>query len=182
MAGSRLSTQSALSEAKEMLGPGTDTTSATLAHILWALSLSKDLQDGLISELEIAKWPTDMAALESLPLLVACVREGVRWTGAAAAMLPRIVPKGGSLLDGKHIVEGVRLFKEELNLGLRADLRQVMISSSPIWYLHDETAFPEPHKYRPSRWLSNEEHNATSRRNEYYMPFSKGPSTCVGVQ
>lgn len=108
MAGSRLSTQSALSEAKEMLGPGTDTTSATLAHILWALSLNRDLQDRLVSELELANWPTDMSALESIPLLVACVREGIRWTGAAAAMLPRIVPKGGSLLDGKHIVEGVK--------------------------------------------------------------------------
>ncbi|KAJ5768537.1 benzoate 4-monooxygenase cytochrome p450 [Penicillium manginii] len=107
MAGSRLSTQSALSEAKEMLGPGTDTTSATLAHILWALSLNKGFQDEIFSELEIANWPTDMAALESLPLLVACVREGVRWTGAAAAMLPRIVPKGGSQLDGKHVPEGL---------------------------------------------------------------------------
>lgn len=108
MAGSRLSTQSALSEAKEMLGPGTDTTSATLAHILWALSLNRDLQDRLVSELELVNWPTDMSTLESIPLLVACVREGIRWTGAAAAMLPRIVPKGGSLLDGKHIAEGVR--------------------------------------------------------------------------
>jgi cytochrome P450 len=122
MAGSRLSTQSALSEAKEMLGPGTDTTSATLAHILWALSLNKGFQDEIFSELEIANWPTDMAALESLPLLVACVREGVRWTGAAAAMLPRIVPKGGSQLDGKHVPEGVRLFKRDLNLGHLADL------------------------------------------------------------
>ncbi|KAJ5890467.1 uncharacterized protein N7473_006695 [Penicillium subrubescens] len=163
MAGPRLSTQSALSEAKEMLGPGTDTTSATLAHILWALSLNKRLQDDLFLELEQANWPTDMAALESIPLLVACVKEGIRWTGAAAAMLPRIVPKGGSVLGGKYVAGGT------------------MISSSPIWYLHDEIAFPEPHKYRPSRWLSKDVIEATTLSNEYYIPFSKGPGTCVGV-
>lgn len=107
MAGLRLSTQSALSEAKEMLGPGTDTTSATLAHILWALSLNEDLQDQLFLELDAAQWPTDMSALESLPLLVACVKEGIRWTGAAAAMLPRMVPKGGALLAEKYVEGGV---------------------------------------------------------------------------
>ncbi|KAJ5094592.1 Cytochrome P450 [Penicillium angulare] len=107
MAGSRISTQSALSEAKEMLGPGTDTTSATLAHILWALSLNQSLQNTLVSELENLKWPTDMTALESIPLLVACVKEGIRWTGAAAAMLPRIVPRGGTLFDGQYLPKGV---------------------------------------------------------------------------
>ncbi|KAF3385185.1 Cytochrome P450 monooxygenase yanH, partial [Penicillium rolfsii] len=163
MAGPRLTTQSALSEAKEMLGPGTDTTSATLAHILWALSLNKALQEKLFVKLEQANWPTDMAALESIPLLVACVKEGIRWTGAAAAMLPRIVPKGGSLLGAKFVAGGT------------------MISSSPIWYLHDEIAFPEPHKYRPGRWLSDDVSEANTLRNEYYIPFSKGPGTCVGV-
>jgi cytochrome P450 len=57
-----------------------------------------------------------------------------------------------------------------------------MISSSPIWYLHDEIAFPEPQKYRPSRWLSDDVSEATTLRNEYYIPFSKGSGTCVGVQ
>jgi cytochrome P450 len=57
-----------------------------------------------------------------------------------------------------------------------------MISSSPIWYLHDEIAFPDPHKYRPGRWLSDDISEAATLRNEYYIPFSKGPGTCVGVQ
>jgi cytochrome P450 len=125
MAGPRLSTQSALSEAKEMLGPGTDTTSATLAHILWALSLNKRLQDDLFLELEQANWPTDMAALESIPLLVACVKEGIRWTGAAAAMLPRIVPKGGSVLGGKYVAGGVSFFFSCFLLLFRPDVELI---------------------------------------------------------
>jgi cytochrome P450 len=108
MAGARIPEQCALSEAKEMLGPGTDTTSATLAHILWALSLNKPLQEDLVSDLAAAKWPTDMTALESIPTLTACVMEGIRWTGAAAAMLPRIVPPSGAVLGGIQVPGGVR--------------------------------------------------------------------------
>ncbi|PWY83570.1 benzoate 4-monooxygenase cytochrome p450 [Aspergillus heteromorphus CBS 117.55] len=163
MSEERIPEQSALSEAKEMLGPGTDTTSATLAHILYALSLNQTFQEDLVSDLQAAGWSVDMSALESIPRLVASVKEGIRWTGAAAAMLPRIVPQGGYLLAGKHLPGGT------------------MISSSPIWYLRDETAFPDPERYRPSRWLVQENTEATSLRDDYYVPFSKGASTCVGI-
>ncbi|KAJ5907369.1 hypothetical protein N7495_000051 [Penicillium taxi] len=163
MAGSRFPAQSALSEAKEMLGPGTDTTSATLAHILWALSLDRAFQEDLVSELESSNWPTDMTELESLPKLVACVKEGIRWTGAAAAMLPRIVPKGGCELEGIYVPGGT------------------MVSSSPIWYLRDEDAFPEPDLYRPSRWLAKDQHAVAPLNKEYYIPFSRGPNVCIGI-
>ncbi|RAL02994.1 benzoate 4-monooxygenase cytochrome p450 [Aspergillus ibericus CBS 121593] len=161
MANHRISEQSALSEAKEMLGPGTDTTSATLAHILYALSLNQAFQNELVSDLEAAGWPTDMTALESTPRLKACVKEGIRWTGAAAAMLPRIVPKGGYVLAGKNLPGGT------------------MISSSPIWYLRDEVAFPDPERYRPTRWRQDTD-ESTALRDDYYIPFSKGASTCIG--
>ena len=59
---------------------------------------------------------------------------------------------------------------------------QTMISSSPIWYLHDDTAFPEPYYYRPDRWLEKDSEDSTALRNDYYIPFSKGPSTCIGNQ
>lgn len=57
-----------------------------------------------------------------------------------------------------------------------------MVSSSPIWYLRDETAFPEPEKYRPRRWLTSNSAVVNELANEYYVPFSKGPGTCVGIQ
>lgn len=92
-----------------MLGPGTDTTSATLAHILWALSFNQTLQESLVSDLRTSGWTTDMAELEAIPRLVACVKEGIRWTGAASAMLPRIVPTEGALLTEKLLPAGVSL-------------------------------------------------------------------------
>ncbi|KAL3467188.1 cytochrome P450 [Aspergillus heterothallicus] len=163
MAGARIPEQCALSEAKEMLGPGTDTTSATLAHILWALSLDPSFQEELVSDLATSGWFTEMSALESIPTLTACVMEGIRWTGAAAAMLPRIVPTGGAVLAGIQVPGGT------------------MVSSSPIWYLRDQKAFPDPYRFQPRRWLDKNDEIATSLRNEYYVPFSKGASSCVGI-
>ncbi len=109
MIASRLPAPSALSEAKEMLGPGTDTTSATLAHILWALAHDISYQNALFQDLTDAKWPSDMSSLESIPRLRAAVKEGIRRTGAAAAMLPRVVPAGGVNLAGNYIPGGVSL-------------------------------------------------------------------------
>ena len=109
MLASNLPATTALSEAKEMLGPGTDTTSASLAHILWALAHDIPYQDALFRDLEAAGWPTDVNSLDSIPLLRAAIREGIRWTGAAAAMLPRVVPGEGAILAGVFVPGGVGL-------------------------------------------------------------------------
>ncbi|RAL08752.1 cytochrome P450 [Aspergillus homomorphus CBS 101889] len=167
MAGGRMSEQSALSEAKEMLGPGTDTNSATLAHILYALSFNEALQADLVRDLEAAGWPTDTSALEAIPRLVAAVKEGIRWTGATAAMLPRIFPRGGYRLAGN------RLAGNRLPGG-------IMIASSPIRYLRNEVAVPDPERYRSERWLTHEKNDATLLRDDYYIPFCKGAPTCIG--
>ncbi|KAL0783396.1 hypothetical protein CaCOL14_001302 [Colletotrichum acutatum] len=100
-------TQTALSEAKENLGPGTDTTSASLAHILYALSWNPTYQQKLYQDLASRGFPTDFNTLENIPRLKACVKEGIRWAGASVAMLPRVVPKGGVELCGNFIPEGV---------------------------------------------------------------------------
>lgn len=90
-----------------MLGPGTDTTSATLAHILWALAHDIEFQNELVRDLEYAGWPTEMGPLEEVTRLRAAVKEGIRWAGAAAAMLPRVVPEGGATLAGVFVAGGV---------------------------------------------------------------------------
>lgn len=108
---SGLPLKTSLSEAKENLGPGTDTTSATLAHIIWALSHNLQFQERLFQDLQGKNFSSDLSDLEAVPRLRACVKEGIRWTGAAAVMLPRLVPQGGIELDGKFIPEGVSVFQ-----------------------------------------------------------------------
>ncbi|UPL04164.1 hypothetical protein LCI18_015098 [Fusarium solani-melongenae] len=149
----------------ENLGPGTDTTSATLAHILWALAQNPDYQKALYEDLAAISFSTDMTTLESVPRLQACVKEGIRWAGAAAAMLPRIVPSGGIELHGKFIPGGT------------------VLTSSPIWYQHDKTAFPNPQVYNPYRWLTDDcrRMSEDKLRDRFYIPFSRGANICMGA-
>lgn len=176
----------ALSEAKEMLGPGTDTVSATLSHILFALASSPSIQNQLIHELDAHSWPKDLASLEQLPLLKAVVKEGVRWTGAATAMLPRVVPAEGVVLEGIFIPGGVSaisiLPSSVVNPFHNADAPQTVLGTSPTWYLHDPIAFPSPKSFRPFRWLDTSLSPAAALlREEYYVPFSKGSAACIGM-
>ncbi|KAJ3546621.1 hypothetical protein NM208_g1915 [Fusarium decemcellulare] len=162
---SGLPPETALSEATENLGPGTDTTSATLAHILWALAQNPGYQNLLHHDLQDGSFSTDMTTLENIPRLQACVKEGIRWAAAAAAMLPRIVPHGGIELHGKFIPEGT------------------VLTSSPIWYLHDKTAFPRPELYDPFRWLTSDGRGMSqdALRDRFYIPFSRGANICMGA-
>ncbi|EXJ79940.1 hypothetical protein A1O3_08226 [Capronia epimyces CBS 606.96] len=164
---SGLHPQTALSEARENLGPGTDTTSATLAHILWALAHNPQYQNKLRQELSALGFPTDLKGLDEVPRLKASVKEGIRWTGAAAAMLPRIVPPEGVMLEGVFLPGGTT------------------VTSSPIWYLRDQNAFPNPTYYNPYRWLTADGTALSDNqplRDKYYIPFSKGANVCIGAQ
>ncbi|KUL81487.1 hypothetical protein ZTR_09394 [Talaromyces verruculosus] len=162
---SGLPPKTSLSEAKENLGPGTDTTSATLAHIIWALSHNIQFQERLFQDLQNNNFSSAISDLEAVPRLRACVKEGIRWTGAAAVMLPRLVPQGGIELHGKFIPEGV------------------ILSSSPIWYLRDAIAFPNPKDFDPYRWLTPDglEISQNQLRDKFYIPFSKGGNSCIGA-
>ncbi|KAK1928061.1 benzoate 4-monooxygenase cytochrome p450 [Papiliotrema laurentii] len=163
--GIELFDQTSLAEARENLGPGTDTTSMTLAHILWALAHDTKLQRALHGVLEAHGFPKRLDKLEQIPLLQACVKEGVRWAGAAAAMLPRVTPVGGVELDGRYIPEGT------------------IVTSSPIWYLRDAEAFPQPDRYDPYRWVTADGAELTENelRDRFYIPFSKGANICIGA-
>jgi hypothetical protein len=113
---SHLPPSAVLSEAKEMLGPGTDSTGVTCGHILWGLAHDVKFQDELARDLAIAGWPTGLSQLEGIPRLRAAVKEGIRWAGAASAMLPRAVPEGGAMLAGKFIPGGVSAPKAGLKV------------------------------------------------------------------
>ncbi|KXH47632.1 cytochrome P450 [Colletotrichum nymphaeae SA-01] len=156
-------TQTALSEAKENLGPGTDTTSASLAHILYALSWNPTYQQKLYQDLASRGFPTDFNTLENIPRLRGCVKEGIRWAGASVAMLPRVVPKGGVELCGNFVPEGT------------------IVTSSPVWYLRDKYAYPNPELFNPYRWIDDSGLNTTEDvlRDKFYVAFSKGANTCI---
>jgi cytochrome P450 len=100
----------ALSEACETLGPGTNATSSSLAHTLWALAHNHDFQEKLRQDLADAGFPTDFLSLAKIPRLLACIKEGIRWTGASCGLLPRIVQQEALELPcGVPLPRGVRI-------------------------------------------------------------------------
>lgn len=61
---------------------------------------------------------------------------------------------------------------------------QTTITSSPIWYLRDRNAFPNPTYYNPYRWLTADGTALSENqplRDKYYIPFSKGANICIGA-
>ena len=92
---------------------GSDTTSITLSAILYYLcrypltmeKLRRELEDnakaGNISD------PITFLEAQKLPYLQAVIKEGLRIHPATGFTMPRIVPKGGQTIVGRHFPEGV---------------------------------------------------------------------------
>jgi len=81
----------------------------------------------------------------------------------AAGAFYRAVLNDGILLENKyHIPAGV-------DIGV------------PIYAIHhNEEYYPEPFKYRPERWLSNDDTGSTTLAKKAFCPFQIGPRGCVG--
>ena len=52
-----------------------------------------------------------------------------------------------------------------------------MITSVCYCYHYDPNYFPSPHTFNPERWLSP----AALQLENRFMPFSKGPRSCIGI-
>ncbi|KAK6428337.1 hypothetical protein LTR95_015520 [Oleoguttula sp. CCFEE 5521] len=89
--GDRLGDRDVELEATNLIVAGTDTTAITLTYLAEVAALPREYTH---------------AELETLPLLNATLQETLRLYGAAAAMLPRVVPSGGVNLDGYFLPEG----------------------------------------------------------------------------
>lgn len=48
---------------------------------------------------------------------------------------------------------------------------------SPYYVLYDPEIFKDPEEFKPERWLDPD---ASTKLDPYYVPFSRGPRSCVG--
>ncbi|RGP81374.1 cytochrome p450 monooxygenase [Fusarium longipes] len=158
----KLTDEELVAESSTLFFAGTDTTASTVAIALWHLLHKPDVYARLRAELkaimpEKNSQPT-LKELESLPLLSACIKEGLRITCPPRGRLPRVVPAEGLQCNGVFIPPG-------------------SIVTSPISYLlFDEKVFPKPLEYNPDRWLQD---NAKELET-YLYPFSRGTRSCIG--
>ncbi|KAL2860830.1 cytochrome P450 [Aspergillus lucknowensis] len=163
-----------VTEAANLIVAGSDTTGITLTYLVWAvLSHPSTLQRDLEDELSSLEDSYDDAALETLPLLNAVIKETLRLYGAAPGSLPRSVPEGGASFLGYFIPGG-------------------MTVSTQSYTLHrDRELFPDPEVFDVTRWLlpgtygsggtTGASNSSQTQTAPAFSPFGTGPRTCLGI-
>lgn len=94
-------------EAGNLIVAGSDTTGITITYLLYNVIKNPHLQQQLETEVQALPEDFSSADVEGLRLLNAVIEEALRLFGAAPGSLPRMVPKGGTDLDGYFLPEGI---------------------------------------------------------------------------
>ncbi|KXT19053.1 hypothetical protein AC579_8761 [Pseudocercospora musae] len=136
----------------------TETTSSALAFIYYELAKNSTLQQELYQELMSADTDEE---LDSLKLLDACIKEGLRFRPPVALTGSRLVPQGGLEVCGHYLPEGTVITTQSLSMSRqRPDL------------------FPDYDTYNAHRWL--QEDGKSAERKHLLVPFGVGSRRCPG--
>lgn len=156
-----LSAGEILAECSVMMNAGTDTTTAALTNTMFLLCKHPKIWSKLRDELDGVSSGYDVLSYESvaqLPYLRACIEESLRVKPASSMGLPRVVPKGGRVIAGKFVAEGVT------------------VSVPTYTLLRNADAFENPSEYNPDRWSTGDK----AKMDKCHLPFSTGPRACIG--
>jgi cytochrome P450 len=135
----------------------TETTSSALAFIFYELAKNQALLGKVHEELQTLD---PHGELDSLKLLDACIKEGLRFRPPVALTGSRLAPKGGLNVLGYHLPQGTVITTQSLSMSRqRPDL------------------FPDYDVYNPARWL--DEKDAAEKRR-LLVPFGVGARRCPG--
>ena len=170
------------SEMFDNLGAAHETARITLVYIQWELSRRPELQSVLRAELltlsppityptksntsiELSSLPYPQA-VDKLPLLEAILKEILRLYPPSPALLPRITPTGGAIIDGYVIPPGTK------------------VGTSAHCMHRNEEVFPEAGEFKPERWLEDGwvKGNEDRRKemNKWFWAFGSGGRMCIG--
>ncbi|KAJ5381420.1 cytochrome P450 monooxygenase [Penicillium cataractarum] len=157
-----LSDEEVAIEAGNLIMAGSDTTAVTLTYLIWAVMCRPTLHAQLENELASLSNNYQETDLELLPSLNATITETLRLYGAAPGSLPRSVPEGGVKLSGYYIPAGITV-------------------STQSYSIHrNETLFPEPENFNPSRWIPGNE-RVSDEAKAALSPFGAGSRICLGI-
>ncbi|KAJ1987714.1 hypothetical protein EDC05_005675 [Coemansia umbellata] len=145
-----------------MMLAGSDTTAHTLTWAVHMLMLYPQHYRRAVAEVRsqfsLAHVITYSDCREHLPFVEACILESLRLVPVTGGLLPRVSPKGGTVIQGHFIPEDTLVF---INMAVAN---------------HHSEFWSRPHEYNPVRFLENNE----ARHN--VLTFSYGKRTCPGRQ
>jgi cytochrome P450 len=157
--GKGMSDQQLRDELTTLMVAGLDTTALTLAWAFYLLSQNPGAEKALLAEIDSVlqgRAPT-FADLPCLPCADAVVKETMR-----------LYPAGWLL--GREAVNDVQIGGFAVGKGTSVIMSQ--------WLKHrDARCFPEPEKFLPERWRSEE---IKKLPKFAYFPFGGGPRICIG--
>ncbi|EKG16951.1 Cytochrome P450 [Macrophomina phaseolina MS6] len=105
--------------------------------------------------------------LEKLPYLQSCIRESLRLHPPVLSRLPRTSPTA-TLTYTSPTTRATHSFPPRTTISM----------SLPDLHL-DPSIFPDPHAFRPERWLDASPAER-ARMDKAFVPFSRGQRMCVG--
>ncbi|TEA19202.1 Cytochrome P450 monooxygenase BOT4 [Colletotrichum sidae] len=159
--GASISDSQIAAHSSDFVIAGSETTATTLSCMTYYLlknpSVLSRLQDEVRSTFSRYE---DINAAAAVPLryLRAVAQEAMRVYPPLPFALPRVVPRGGSTVDG-HLVPG-----------------GTVVSTSPFAASMSQANFSDPWEFRPERWLDE---NLTDDLDAS-QPFSCGTRSCMG--
>jgi cytochrome P450 len=149
------------------IGAGSDTTSVSLAGIMYNLIICPQKLQRLQGEIDQADKNGQLSELvtfqeaQRLPYLQACIKEGLRMHPATGLPLARVVPKEGANITGTFFPGGT-----------------VVGVNSWVAHANTEVFGPDAESFRPERWLESTEKASTMERS--FLAFGAGSRTCIG--
>ncbi|KAJ4390102.1 hypothetical protein N0V93_007575 [Gnomoniopsis smithogilvyi] len=157
-------------EAFAIMGAGTETTAATLSLITYQILKHPEILDKLIAELEqngLINDPRGLPSfleLERLPYLGAVIKEGLRLSYGVSSRTARIATEEDLVYRGEWNKKDVEYIIP----------RGYGVGMSTVVTHHNESIFPDSHRFLPERWLDDQ-----NKPDKGLMAFGKGSRRCL---
>ncbi|CAI7598546.1 unnamed protein product [Penicillium glandicola] len=144
---------------------GSETTASLLSGFTYYIMENPTAYRKLVDEIRESfksYEDIDFQRVGQLTYLNAALEESLRLYPPVPGIIPRVVPKGGALIDGKFIPENVS------------------VSVAHYSTYHSESHFTDADSFIPERWLESRDKRFESDSRTAVQPFSLGPRNCIG--
>ena len=152
-------------EAFSLVTAGSETTAYSLKCTSYHIQANPTVHQKLFDELKtVMPRRTDvplLADLEKLPYLTAVVYEGLRIANPVTHRNMRCFPQKQLIYNDIPIPPGTTVA-----------MNAVLLHENP-------DVFPEPHVFKPERWLGSEKER--QRLQRHFVVFSRGSRACLGM-
>lgn len=165
-----LTNDQALSEVSVVLASNTDNASSAAQAIIFCIlthsPVYKKLQQEINTAIQSAAltFPISGSAARALPYLQACIAEGLRRFPPEMQLRERMVPPEGDVLCGHNVPGGTYV-------GFNALATQ-----------YNTIYGEDPERFRPERWLVDDEELVKQMHETLELLFSHGSSKCLGIR